>query len=183
MLPVVSISLLLASTMTVDKTIADEQGTDPLAPAQSGMVQCYDPDAASHSCRLIAAYRRASDGTWTKVATVMPDPTQQLTADIETQVTVRDGEVCGTFRRDQVMRATLSFFNKPVPAAAAAPLLAQIADAMAPAFDHEICTRFLAAGGVLVARPRMAGNTGTLPDQRVIWVRPDRGYRVQPRGD
>lgn len=181
MLPLFSVGLMLATTLTVDKSIADEVGPDPLAPARSGLVQCYDPDPASHTCRLIAAYRRASDGAWTKIATVMPDPVQPLTVDIETPVAVRAGEVCGTFDRDQVMAAKLSFYERQVPADHALPLLAQIADAMAGAFGHEICTRFVAQNGALVARPHMTGLATHFPDQRVIWVRPDGGYRVAPR--
>jgi hypothetical protein len=182
MLALIPVALLLATPLTVDRTIPDEPGRDPLAPAQAGLVQCYDPDLATHSCRLIAAYTPARDGTWIKVATVMPDPTQHLTVDIETPVAVRDGAVCGTFRRDQVMGAKLHYFGKLVPADHAIPLLAQIAAAMAGAFDREICTRFVPVGGVLVARPRFTTDATILPDQRVIWVRPDSGYSVQPRG-
>jgi hypothetical protein len=182
MLPLVPVAALLASALTVDKTIPDEPGRDPLAPAQLGMEQCYDPDTASHTCRLIAAYSPAKDGTWTKLATVMPDPTQHMTVDIATPVAVRDGAVCGTFRRDQVIAAKLRYFDRPVPADHAIPLLAQIADAMAGAFDREFCTRFVSVGGALVARSQFTGDPATFPDQRVIWVRTDAGYRVEPRG-
>ena len=169
MLPLVPVALLLASTLTVDSSIPDEPGQDPLAPAQSGMVQCYGPDVASH--------------TWIRTATILPDQSQPMTVAVDTPVTVRQSAVCGTFRRDQVMMAKLSYFERQVPADRALPFLTQIADAMAGAFDREICTRFLTVGGVLMARPFMTDKNIQFPDQRVIWVRADAGYRVQPRAN
>jgi hypothetical protein len=62
-------------------------------------------------------------------------------------------------------------------------VLAQIADALAGAFDREICTRFVTTGGVLVARPVVTGAQGTPADQRVLWVRSDAGFHVEPRGN
>jgi hypothetical protein len=183
MLALLTTGFLLAATLKADRALPDDPGRDPLAPAAAGMVQCYDPDTASHTCRLIAAYRPAIDGTWTKIATLLPDPTQHMTVMIESPVAVRDGAVCGTFRRDQVLGAKLFFFDRPIPADRALPVLAQIADALAGAFDREICTRFVTTGGVLVARPVVTGAQGTPADQRVIWVRSDAGFHVEPRGN
>ena len=183
MLPLVPVALLLASTLTVDSSIPDEPGQDPLAPAQSGMVQCYGPDVASHTCSLIYVFHRGHDGSWIRTATILPDQSQPMTVAVDTPVTVRQSAVCGTFRRDQVMMAKLSYFERQVPADRALPFLTQIADAMAGAFDREICTRFLTVGGVLMARPFMTDKNIQFPDQRVIWVRADAGYRVQPRAN
>ena len=180
--PLLTISLLLAATLKPDRALPDDPGRDPLAPATSGMVQCYDPDTAGHTCRLIAAYRPATDGTWIKIATILPDPTQHMTVMLETPVAVRNGAVCGTFRRDQVLAAKLFYFARPVPADSALPVLAQIADALSGGFDHEICTSFVASGGVLLARPAFTGTPLVLVDQRMIWVRSDAGFRVEPRG-
>jgi hypothetical protein len=182
MLALLTTGFLLAATLKADRAIADDPARDPLAPAASGMVQCYDPDTAGHTCRLIAAYRPAIDGSWIKIATLLPDPTQHMTVVIESPVAVRDGAVCGTFRRDQVLTAKLFYFDRPIPADRALPVLAQIADALSGAFDREICTRFLTAGGVLVARPAFTGTPLVLADQRVIWVRNDAGFHVEPRG-
>ena len=155
MLPLVSVGLLLASTLTVDKSIPDEPGADPLAPAQSGMVQCYEPDVASHSCRMIATYRHPRNGAWTKVVTILPDPAEPMTVDIESPVTLRSAQVCSTFQREQVMAAKLSYFGRLVPAEQATPFL--------------------------VARPTITGTVAKIPDQRVIWVRADAGFHVEPR--
>ena len=182
MLPFVSVGLLLASTLTVDKSIPDEPGQDPLAPAEAGLVQCYDPDVASHACRLIVTYRHARNGDWTKIATILPDPGQPMIVEIESPVSLRGAAVCSTFTRDQVMSAKLSYFDRQVPGDRAVPFLAQIADAMSGAFNREICTQFVQAGGLLVARPTITGLPTKIADQRVIWVRADAGFRVLPHG-
>jgi len=182
MLLLVPAALLLSSALTIDTAISDEPGQNPLGPAQSGMVQCYDPDTASHTCRSIAAYRRGRDGVWTNIATIMPDPGQPLTVEVESPVEVRDGAVCGTLRRDQVLGAKLRFFDRLVPADHALPVLVGIADAMAGVIDREVCTRYVPAAGGLVARARITGISAAFPDQRVIWVRTDAGFRVQPKG-
>ncbi len=169
------------SALAADPNAMDEPGRDPLGPAQSGMVQCIEPDTATHTCRSMAAYRRGGDGGWIKTATILPDPAQPLVLDIDTPVVERDGAVCGTFRLAQVLAAKLRFFDRPVPAQGAMPVLGQVANALAPVFDHELCTRYVVVPGGLVARATLAGVATTIPDQRVIWVRSDAGFHVQPQ--
>ncbi len=180
MLPLSAV-LLLARALTVDTSIADELGQDPLAPAQSGMVQCYDPDSVSRTCRSIAAYRRSRDGAWTNIATILADPNLPVTLEMEIPVAVRDGAVCGTLRREDVLGAKLAMLDRTVPPGRALPLLTQIADAMAGVIDREVCTRYVPAPGGLVARAHISGISAVFPEQRVIWVRSDAGYRVRRR--
>jgi len=179
MLPLVPAGLFLATMVLADAAVPP--AADPLAPAKSGMVQCYEPDRVSRTCRSIAAYRRESDGGWINTATILPDPTQPLTMDIETPVTLRDGAVCGTVRREQALAAKLRYFDRPVPADHALPLLVQITDAMGSAINREICTIYVPVAAGFVARARITGSAAVFPDQRVIWVRPDAGFRVLPR--
>jgi hypothetical protein len=51
---------------------------------------------------------------------------------------------------------------------------------MASTIGREICTRFVPAAGGMLARATIAGVTTPIPQQRVIWIRADAGYRVQP---
>ncbi len=155
---------------------------DPLAPALAGQVQCFDPDPASHTCRSMASLHRNPDGTWATAVTTMPDPAQPLTLEIASTVAVRNGAVCGTVQRDQVMAGHLHYFGKPVPADHALPVLAQIADALGGAIGREHCTVYVAAPGGLIARPAIGGApVANAPEQRLIWVRSDSGYHVAPR--
>jgi len=155
---------------------------DPLAPALSGMVQCYDPDSAGLGCQSMATYHRGRDGGWTQTVTAMPDTSQPLTLEFSYTVAVRNGAVCGVLQRSQMLAAKMRYFGRDVPADRALPMLIQIADAMAGTIDHELCTRFVPVAGGFVARAQITGAKATIPDQRMIWVRADAGYRVQPRG-
>jgi hypothetical protein len=156
--------------------------TDPLAPAQAGMVQCYDPDRANLSCRSIAAFSRDSGGGWISQVTILPDPAQSLTLDIASPVTVRDGAVCGAIRRAQVLAGKLRYFDKPLPADRALPLLVQIADALGGDTGREICTVYVPLAGGFIAHSRISGSAAEMPGQRMVWVRRDAGYHVAPRG-
>lgn len=182
MLPLVPVALLLASAQSIDTSIPDELGANPLAQAQPGMVQCYEPDSAARSCQAIASYHHGRDMAWTETATILADPALPLTVDIEIPVAVRGTAVCGTLHREQVLGGSLRLLDRPVPADHALPVLVRLADAMANTLGHEMCTRYVAVPGGLVARATIAGITAPIADQRVIWVRADAGFHVQPRG-
>jgi hypothetical protein len=182
MLPLFPLVLLLTSMQSIDTSIPDELGENPLAPAQSGMVQCYGPDPVAHSCQAIAAYRRVRDRVWTDTATILADPALPLTVDIQTSVTVQGGAVCGTLVREQVLAGTLRLLDRPVPADRALPVLVQLADSMAGTLGHEMCTRYVPVAGGLIARAKFAGITTPVAEQRVIWIRADAGFHVQPHG-
>jgi hypothetical protein len=173
---------LIAGLALATLNLADAAAppANPLAPAESGMVQCYGPDRQARSCQSMSAYRHNRDGTWVNTVTILPDPGQPLTMVLQTPAVVRDGQVCETVNRDQVMGATLNYFEHPVPVDHALPLLSAIADSLAGLLDHEVCTTYIPATGGVIAHARMAGSTAPIPDQAVIWVRPDAGYRVSP---
>ncbi len=181
MLPLVSAGLALGSALAIDTSVPDELVQNPLAPAQSGMVQCYDPSTADHSCTAIATYHRGRDGAWTDTATIMADPALPLTVDIDIPVTVRGGAVCGTMSREQVLAGKLRLLDRQVPAQSALPVLVHLADTMASTIGHELCTRFVPAAGGLEAQYAITGVAAALDPQRVIWVRADAGFHVQPR--
>jgi hypothetical protein len=182
MLPLVSAGLALLSASAIDTSVPDEPGQDPLGPAQSGMVQCYVPDTASHTCRAIARYRRDHGGAWIDTATIRADPALPLTADIEIPVAVRGAAVCGTVSRQQVLAGKLYLLDRQVPAQSALPVLVQLADAMTGTIGREMCTRYVPAAGGLEAQTQIAGVTAPIAPQRVIWVRGDAGFRVQSGG-
>ena len=166
-----SIAILLAG--------ASATADDPLAPAQSGQVQCFGPDVATRTCRALTVAKRNPDHTWTTTVTSVADPTQPLTLEVSSVVTVRDGAVCGAVRREDVIAGRLRYFGVVVPASRALPILARLADALGPATGQEICTRFEPGEGVMIARGRITASPGpAVPDQTMIWVRPDAGYRV-----
>lgn len=170
-----SASVLFAILLSGAAPAAD----DPLAPAQSGHLQCFGPDRTAHTCQALTALKRNPDRSWTTTVTTAPDPTLPLTLEVSSIVVVRDGAVCGTVRREDMLAGRVHYFGRLVPASRAFPILVQLADALGPATGREICTRFEPGGDGLIARGTITGSPGAaVPDQAMIWVRPDAGYHV-----
>lgn len=170
-------SVLLAILLSGAAPVAD----DPLAPAQSGHVQCFGPDRAAHTCQALTVLKRNPDRSWTTTVTTAPDPTQPLTLEVSSIVVVRDGAVCGTVRREDMLAGRVRYFGRPVPASRALPMLVRLADALGPATGREVCTRFEPGADGLIARGTITGSPqATVPDQTMIWVRPDAGFHVGP---
>lgn len=176
--------MLAVSALISVLALADLPATaaDPLAPARSGQVQCYEPDVAARTCRSLAAYQPQGEGRWVNTATIAVDNGNMLTLDVATAVVERDGAICGAMHREDLFAGRLRFMGKPLPAERAMPMLEKIAGSMAGVLDREICTTYVPGPGLLLARGRLTGNGQALPEQRVIWVRPDAGYHVVSAG-
>lgn len=152
----------------------------PLARAESGFVQCYEPNETSKTCASIASYKRNDDDTWNNTAVVLLSPNEPVTLKTTTPVQIKEGAVCGFIRRADIMQGELRVSGQVVPAEQATPALAKIADGMASLMDREICTEYLEAGDIWVAKARISAGTVAVPDQRVKWVLPSQGYSVMP---
>jgi hypothetical protein len=155
-------------------------GSEPLAMADQGWVQCHEPNDVSKTCQSIAAYKRNGDGSWNNIALVLLSPTQPLTLETVTTVREENGAVCGYIRQNDIMNGKLRQSGQPMPSAKAIPVLRKVAEGMAPLMDRKICTEYEQAPTDLIARARIEGGNFAIPDQRVKWVLPSEGYRVAP---
>lgn len=169
-------AVLLVFAATPNHTAA----SSTLAPAESGFVQCYEPNEISKTCASLASYTRNDDGTWNNTAVVLLSPNETVTLETTTPVQIKEGAVCGFIRRADIMQGELRVSGRAVPAEQATSALAKIADGMAPLVDREICTEYLDAGESLVAKARISDGTIVVPNQRVKWVLPSQGYSVTP---
>lgn len=163
---------------------AQAQGTDPLAPAANGAMQCYTPNVSAKTCRSMASYTRNPDGSYRNVATVLLATDNDFTLELATTVTVRAGAVCGTIKREDLMGGTLRINGQMLPADQAAPLLTRIAagfDSIGM-LESEICTRYTPDGDGLKAEATLNGTPRPDTAQHVIWVTPGEGYKVAPGG-
>ena len=149
----------------------------PLAKAEAGFMQCYQPDQTAKTCQSIASYKPNGDGTWVNTAVVALSPRQPITLETTTPVHLNaEGAICGQIRRDDVMKGKLAYAGQQLPDDKAAPILARIADGMAPMMGKEICTTYLADGAGMIAKVTIDGQSAPMPDQKVIWIRPEDGY-------
>ena len=152
----------------------------PLAPAGKGMAQCYVPNAVSKTCGSMATYHQNADGSFTNKATVLISKSPPAILEMNTNVQIRNGAVCGTIREENITSARLTVNGADVPEVQAGPVLAQIASGMAAVVGHEICTSYVQSGGQLVAKATMDGVPKPDQDQVMSWVSPADGYRVAP---
>ena len=97
-----------------------------------------------------------------------------------TPLTLRDGALCGALRDDDIAQAEFSIGGAAATAEQTASLRTTLAQQLAPMVNAEVCTRFAAADGGFMATPWFQGTERPELAQRVIWVRPDEGYRVAP---
>ena len=152
--------------------------SDPLIPARSGQLQCYTPDEARKTCHALAAYEPDGDGRYINRAEIPLTADGSMTMTTRTPVHIVSGAVCGTAGQPDIEAAEVRASGALVPADRAAPILRQVAQAMAPFLGHEICTRYQQQGGGLVAEATMDGARRSDLDQPVTWVGGSDGYRV-----
>ena len=164
--------LILASLLAVTPS--------PLAKAEAGFVQCYQPNQAAKTCQSIASYKRNGDGTWANTAVVALSPRHPITLETTTPVHLdAQGAVCGQIRKDDVLTGKLAYAGQQLPGDKAAPILARIADGMAYLMGKEICTTYLADGAGMIAKATIDGQPAPMPDQKVIWIKPEDGYTAR----
>lgn len=151
---------------------------DPLAPARIGDLQCYRPDTVRKTCRALAGYSFAADGTILNRAQVLLQESPPVTMTTVTPVTVQDGAVCGPL--EGVDKAQITFNGRRVPEADAVSIRAQIARSMGATLGQEVCTTYRRSGDWLIAQATLNGVAQPDMGDTVLWVPPSAGYTVQP---
>ena len=151
---------------------------DPLAPAASGMLQCYAPDTERHLCQSLAGYRKRADGSYDNAATVMLSPSPPVVMETVTPVTIDAGAVCGAIRTQDIDAAVISVNGQKLSDADATTARSRIATAMAALVGKRICTTYVPDGAQLVAKATIDGEAQPAMDQKVIWVAPTDGFHV-----
>jgi hypothetical protein len=173
-----SFTLMLLASATLPAQAS--QTSDPLAPAASGMLQCYAPDVAKHSCQSLAGYRKRPDGSYDNAATIMLSPSPLVTMETLSPVTVDAGAVCGAIRQQDIDAAVISVNGQKLSDADAAGARSQIATGLAFLIGKRICTTYVPDGAQLVAKATIDGEAQPAMDQKVIWVAPTDGFHVGP---
>lgn len=156
--------------------------TDPLAPARAGQMQCYAPEPRGRTCVALAAYAWDPDGRISNTADVLVAPSPVIVARTVSPVMVRGDEVCGPLRRADFERAEVSVDGRPAAPAMAQRVRHELLAAMSGEVGQEVCTTYVPIIGAYIAKIAIDGVPHPEMSARVIWVRPQDGYRVAPRG-
>jgi hypothetical protein len=153
---------------------------DPIAPAWSGKVQCYQPDAARRTCRSIGAYAKDPTGTIQNTATVLLRPEPLIVMRTTAPVAVKRNAICGTVTERDLAAAEFMIAGQPADEPNADALRNVVRPAYAPLLDREICTTYLPAGDLMNAQVTVGGKRMPALDQKVRWISPADGYAVAP---
>lgn len=154
-------------------------GADPLAPARAGKLQCYSPSAATKSCRSLASYAFAADGSIANRAEVLLAPQVGLVMTTVSPVTVKNGAVCGML--GDLSDAEFVMNGQPAAPQVADSIRERLGPVRAPMMGKEICTVYRPDGDGFITEATIGGQpTPPGAAQKVIWVAPSDGYGVRP---
>jgi hypothetical protein len=152
--------------------------SEPLGPARQGQVQCFEPDTANKVCAAMASYAFAADGSIDNTSDVLIFPQPAIVMHITSPVTERDGQVCGPMRSRDIDAAQFTIEGQPAGDENTQTIRGQMHEYLAPMAGVEICSQFLPDGDGFRAVATAGGRPQ--PDQRMIWVHQEDGYRVAP---
>jgi hypothetical protein len=152
----------------------------PIARAEKGDVQCYQPDKARKTCQSIASYKTMPDGKIQNTAIVLVGLKPVVVMRTATLVSIKNGQVCGPIKQADIDRATYTVDGAPATPRQVEVLHQQMTDSMATLLNADICTAYPPSGDGLTARETVDGVAQPRLDQHVIWVSPADGYKVAP---
>jgi hypothetical protein len=173
-------AMLILTAMALATANKSVGAKDPIALVAKGQLECHQPDDKKRTCRSIASYQRRPDGSYNNTAIILVSNSGPTTFEASTPVTVRAGAVCGMVRAEDISKGKLRVANRLLSDSEAAPILAQVAKAMKPMFDKEICTSYVRSPNGLTAKATIDGVYRSDADQPVKWVKPKEGYTVSP---
>ena len=160
-------------------TAAPAIATNPIEPALSGKLECHFPDEQTKTCRSLSSYKPLGDNRYSSTTLGLLSPQEPVTLEITSEVQIKNGAVCGRLLDEDLAKAKLNVAGKTLDQTEAAPGKAQIAQAMAPLMNKEICARYEPSpSGGLVAKASVDGTAQPNFDQPVKWVAPGDGYKV-----
>ena len=154
--------------------------TDVLAPAREGQLQCYVPNAPAKTCQSLAGYSFDAQGGIMSQGDVMVMPQPLIVMRVSTPVALRNGAVCGPISPEDLQRATFTIDGVAANETETQNIRAALAQQLAGLLNVDVCTTFTPESGGFRADATFNGAPRPEMTQRVIWVRPDDGWRVAP---
>jgi hypothetical protein len=171
--------IVLASFLAISAVAHADELPQPIAQAGAGKLQCYSPNPAKKTCVSLDGYRIDANGMIVNTSTVLLNPNPPLTMQTTSNVTIKNSQVCGLLKREDLDQATFTANGKELDSKQADQIRQQMAQDAKNEIGHEICTAYVPKGNGFVAKESDNGAPAK-GEEPVIWVSPDEGYRVAP---
>jgi hypothetical protein len=159
-------------------TTLSPQAADPIAAARAGKLQCANPNVEKKTCLSLTRYTVKAEGSFDSTTTVMVAPQPVITMEVKSSGTVKDGAFCAPIRTSDFEAASFQMDGKPADPAIASAIRAQIVASIASLAGKTGCTRESPDGAVSKAEVAIDGVVRPELSQRVLWVKPEDGYRL-----
>lgn len=157
---------------------APQAGADPLASAKAGKLQCANPNVEKKTCLGLTSYKVNPDGSFMTTTTVMVAPQPVVTMEIKSAGMVKDGALCAPIHTSDFEAASIQMDGKPADPAMASAIRGQVVASIAPMNGKMGCTREMPDGVTAKAEVTIDGVVRPELGQRVLWVKPDEGYKL-----
>ncbi len=145
-------AIALASFIAVSATAYADELPQPIAPAGDGKLQCYSPNTAKKTCTSLDGYRIDASGMIVNTSTVLISPNPPLTMTTSSNVTIKNSQVCGLLKREDLDQATFAANGKNLDSKQADQVRQQMAQDAKSELGHEICTAYVPKGKGLIAK-------------------------------
>lgn len=154
------------------------QSADPLAPARAGQLQCVKPDKEKKTCLAIATITAKPDGTYAQSVDTMINPSPLIVMHTDSSGAVEGDKTCETIRKEDFAAATFLMDGAPMDATMSDGIKAQVLGAIEPLAGKKGCTAYKTEGDLITTEVTIDGNVRPEFSQKLIWIKPDDGYKV-----
>jgi hypothetical protein len=154
---------------------------NPIAKADNGYVQCFVPNVASKTCMAMSGYTKSGEGTWTNTTLILLDANSPLTVEISGEVFLKNGDVCGRFKPEDLQDYKIRYAGRNVPNQLRAQITRALDRQYSVVLNKTSCSVFFEDNGAKMMKTTVDGKDVDAPHVWYRWVLKSDGYRVAPR--
>lgn len=156
-------------------------GNDIMAQIRAGNALCSNPDEATKTCSTIASYTRSDDGVLTETAELLISPSQPITLEMSSVVSVDGAVNCGALTLAEMQKGRIRLAGALLTPERNEAALKGFLEKLAPMAGRKSCEEIRIEAEQLVKFGQVDGIDLKLPGKPVRWVGRDEGFRVAPR--
>ena len=159
---------------------ADSAPENPLLPAESGNVQCYEPDEAKKTCRSISSYHPLGDQQYSSTTTVLISRMSSMTLETTSPVEIKNGAICGLVTPNDIATSKVRIADRLLDPTEAKPYLEAIQKSLKALIGKEVCSTYVSSPEGLISKVTVNGAYRANTDELMKWIGPSESYTVAP---